>query len=215
MEANLEKRYNHLIRITRSYIFPNSELNSLKSRLVNLLRHEKNYRAPKKGDLYEFNDPHISSGSNEGVDYYEIIVSGMKNNVSENFLVVFLLIGRNTIHMDMKVEIHINKAEPELSKYVDSILYGLKPSVFNSDNTAKLLHLLPKTNRGMEKFKKAWKIWNRINKDYNKDKLEGNTNSEKVKIEDYRDRIFKETGWDVSERRLQTVIQLGEAGLLK
>ena len=78
-----------------------------------------------------------------------------------------------------------------------------------------LFQLMPKDQKTKDHFRKAWGIWNKMVKEYKKDVLDQASNKAKPKIQDLRTRVIREMNWKVSERRLQTVIQLGEAKLIK
>lgn len=75
--------------------------------------------------------------------------------------------------------------------------------------------LLPKDERTKKKFKKAWKIYQDMCKEYEAEVLDGQSNTRKPTIQDFRTRVISEMKWQVGERRLSTVIKLGEAELLK
>lgn len=78
-----------------------------------------------------------------------------------------------------------------------------------------LSRLIPKDKKTIGNFKKAWAIWNKMLKEYEEEVLDNASKLAKPKVQDFRARVVQEMKWRVTERRLQTVIQLGEAKLLK
>jgi hypothetical protein len=109
---------------------------------------------------------------------------------------------------------------PILVEYINKVVQRLQPARLGSEESSNvehdnLLHLLPKTEKTKKRFKKAWIIWKKMLKEYENDVVDRSSNIPKPKIQDFQTRVYKEMNWKVSERRLQTVIQVGEAKLIK
>jgi hypothetical protein len=65
------------------------------------------------------------------------------------------------------------------------------------------------------KFRKAWKIYQEMSREYQNDVLDGASTRAKPTTTDFRARVLARMKWKVGERRLRDVINLGEAGLIK
>jgi hypothetical protein len=65
------------------------------------------------------------------------------------------------------------------------------------------------------KFRKAWRIYQSMCKEYKKQVLDGWSTQAKPTIQDFRVRVVNDTNWSVGERRLREVINLGEANIIK
>jgi len=61
-------------------------------------------------------------------------------------------------------------------------------------------------------FRKAWKIYQDMSREYRQDVLDGVSRSAKPTPAEFRDRVLAKIKWEVGERRLRDVIDLGETG---
>lgn len=201
-------------------VIPNINLNDAMKRIRIILRKNYNFSDPTNQCHVELSEPEPSSGKREDKDYYNIYVPGRVNENPSKILMVFELIGILGATTDVKLTVFYLKKEPSLRKYVDLILTELLPNSYGDNEKLKnnkndLLHQLPKSAKTFALFKKAWAIRKRMMKDYSNDVLDQSSRESKPKIQDFRTKVINKLKWKVSERRLQTVIQLGEAGLLK
>jgi len=113
--------------------------------------------------------------------------------------------------------IFMNLIIPDLSRKEKSLetAQGGVESPKKQLEKVDLSRLVPKDKKTKSNFKKAWAIWSKMLKEYEEEVLDNASKQAKPKIQDFRAKVIQEMKWKVSERRLQTVIQLGEAKLLK
>jgi hypothetical protein len=64
-----------------------------------------------------------------------------------------------------------------------------------------------------ENFQKAWNIWKRMQKEYEKESLDGQTKKAQPQIKDWRTRVIK--FWKVDTDRLRDVKEMGELKIIK
>ena len=64
-------------------------------------------------------------------------------------------------------------------------------------------------------FRKAWKIWKRMRKEYRREFNDGQTKNAQPKIKDWQTKVMEDLAWDVSESRLRDVKEMGEARVIQ
>jgi hypothetical protein len=71
------------------------------------------------------------------------------------------------------------------------------------------------SERSKRNIRQAWKIHLQMQDEYRQDVLDGASQRAKPTLQDFRDRVLAEMSWNVGTRRLQEVIAMGEAGVIK
>ena len=71
------------------------------------------------------------------------------------------------------------------------------------------------SDKTKERFRQAWKIWNRMRKEYRQESIDGKTKEAQPTIKDWQTKVKKDLHWDVSESRLRDVKEMGEFKIIK
>ena len=71
------------------------------------------------------------------------------------------------------------------------------------------------SDKTKERFRQAWKIWNRMRKEYRQESIDGKTKEAQPTIKDWQTKVKKDLHWDVSESRLRDVKEMGESKTIK